>query len=183
MEHFTAEHRFPGRPDAVAEVLGDPGFYRTLRLPDLELLEVRPIEAPDPIAAGSQGAAPTGIGLLLRYEFTGSLDAIVRRLLGDERLKWSQEVHLPDASGGWLSFAAEGNPRLLHGRAEFVLELDESDAAVSGSTVRRLEGWLTVAIPVVGGTAERRIVPGVLRRLDLEADAVRTQLDKDRDGR
>jgi hypothetical protein len=27
-------------------------------------------------------------------------------------------------------------------------------------------------VPVIGGNAERRIVPGLLRRLDIEADAL-----------
>ena len=43
-------------------------------------------------------------------------------------------------------------------------------------TVRRLHGELVVAIPGVGRMAERRIVPGLLRRLDIEAEAAGVQL-------
>jgi hypothetical protein len=39
-----------------------------------------------------------------------------------------------------------------------------------------LDGELVVAIPGVGRMAERRIVPGLLRRLDIEADAVDAEL-------
>lgn len=175
---FTAEHRFPVARDAVAEVLRDPGFYRTLELPDLQLLEVQPIETPDPTAAASRGGAPKQNGLLLRYEFVGTLDPVFKRLLGGERLTWSQEVHVLDASGGQLTFAAEANPRLLHGHAVFVLEPEQTDGAAGESTVRRLEGEVTVAIPVVGAMAERRIVPGVRNRLDVEAEAVRERLSR-----
>jgi hypothetical protein len=185
---FNAEHRFPGRPAAVAAVLGDPGFYQELELPDLRLLEVRLIQAPDIAASSRPGGAPGGPlqdrELVLRYEFTGSLDAVALRLLGGERPTWSQEVHLSGASGGRLTFAAEANPRFLHGHADFVLEpvgpdpddVEQRDGRPDGpptgvATLRRLEGELTVALPVVGGMAERRIVPGVLTRLDLEATA------------
>jgi hypothetical protein len=168
--HFTAEHRFPCPPDGVVAVLTDPDFYRELELPDLMLLDVQQND-----------------GILLRYEFTGSLDPIALRLLGSTRLTWTQEVHLTDASGGWLTFAAEANPGMLHGRADFVLELAApvletrksgpgGGAAVGSVTLRRLEGDLVVAIPVVGPMAERRIVPGVLTRLDVEADAVRVRI-------
>jgi hypothetical protein len=176
---FTAEHRFPGAPEAIAAVLKDPTFYEDLELPDLRLRDVQPLRAPDP---SSPRAAGPSQGIFLRYEFTGNLDAMARRLLGGARLTWSQEVRLCDASGGQLTFAAEANPGLLHGRADFTLEIDrpgrtgEASGVVGESTVRRLEGELIVAIPVVGPMAERRIVPGVLTRLDVEAEAVRHRL-------
>jgi hypothetical protein len=37
-------------------------------------------------------------------------------------------------------------------------------------------GELFVRVPIVGGTAERRIVPGLVRRLDVEADALTAAL-------
>jgi hypothetical protein len=179
---FTTEHRFPGPPGAIAAVLADPDFYRELELPDLRLLEVRAIPEADaagaPRAGGPPGRSTRDHRLALRYEFTGSLDALALRLLGGERLTWSQEVHLFGDSGGWLMFAAESNPRVLHGRAEFTLEPEEAVRvgrseryAARLSTLRRLHGELTVALPIVGGMAERRIVAGLLTRLDLEADA------------
>ena len=184
---FHAEHRFPGPPDAVARVLADTAFYESLELPDVTLLEVRRSDAP------TVGDAP-GAGVLVRYEFSGSLDAMVRRLLGGARLTWTQELRLGDARTGLLTFAAEANPRLLHGSAAFVLEAPDErrpgDASPPGrsgpssavstggeqATVRRLDGALTVAVPGIGGMAERRIVPGIVHRLDLEAEAVRQRL-------
>lgn len=180
---FVAEHRFDAPPGEVAAVLADPDFYRSLELPGLHLLEVHQLPPGSALDARSGAQAPPENGVLLRYEFTGSLDPVAIHLLGGARLTWSQEVHLRDGEGGWLTFAAEGNPRLLHGRADFVLRADSAGAAAAAgagagagagarATLRRLDGQLTVAIPVVGRMAERRIVSGILGRLDVEAGAV-----------
>lgn len=174
---FDAVHRFDGPPAAVAAVLADPAFYENLVLPDLSLPEV----------LERQAGGPERL-VVLQYEYTGHLDPIARRLLGGGRLTWLQEVRIgtPDgATGGSgpgegngapgdvpgsLVFRAEANPELLHGNARFTLAADES------GTVRRLDGEVVVAIPVIGGMAEQRIVPGVLARLDIEAEAVRRRL-------
>lgn len=140
-------------------LLVDPAFHRALELPDLELLDV--------VRTGSGDEAV----VRLRYEFVGELDALARRLLGGRRLTWRQELRLDVASGtGRLSFAAEADPRRLHGEAEVTVRSRD------GGCERTIEGELVVAIPLVGGMAERRIVPGLLRRLDIEAAAINEQL-------
>lgn len=136
-------------------MLRDTAFYEELELPDLRLLGLQP---------------DTAGGLVLRYEFTGNLDPIALRLLEGTRLTWAQELQLDGDGAGRLAFSAEANPRLLHGRADFTLD-SEGDG-----TLRRLEGELVVAVPVLGSMAERRIVRGVLQRLEVEADAVRRRL-------
>jgi Protein of unknown function (DUF2505) len=157
---FHAEHRFEASGSAVATLLTDPTFYLELSLPDLsqpEVLEHR------------QDGSHTVLGL--RYEFEGSLDPIAQRLLGSSRLAWIQEVRIdPSAGAGTLRFEAEKDPRRLHGAAEFVLVSTES------GTDRRLDGELVVAVPGIGRMAERRIVPGLLQRLDIEARAIDDQL-------
>jgi hypothetical protein len=70
------------------------------------------------------------------------------------------------AGTGALTFEAEKDPRRLHGAADFALTADGS------GSVRRLDGELVVAVPAIGRMAERRIVPGLLRRLDIEAEAL-----------
>jgi Protein of unknown function (DUF2505) len=169
---FSAEHRFPAAPDAVASVLADRAFYEDLELPDLSL---------DAVVHAGQGETAGERTLILRYEYTGNLDPMARRLLGGERLTWTQEVRLratgpkagdaaPGSVDGVLVFRAEANPDLLHGDARFTLVADRD------ATVRRLEGELVVALPVIGRMAEQRIVPGVLNRLDVEAAAVERRL-------
>jgi hypothetical protein len=157
---FHAEHHLNGSVAAVCALLCEPAFYLELVLPDLsqpELLEQR-----------DDGETTE---LRLRYEFVGSLDPIAQRLIGAGRLAWVQSVRIDRSTGsGSLQFEAEKDPRRLHGKADF--DITESDQGC----VRRLQGELIVAIPGVGRMAERRIVPGLLRRLDIEAEAVNERL-------
>ena len=157
---FQTEHRFNGSPQEVAAVLSDPRFYETLTLPDVS----------EPEVLESSGDGPRSL-VRLRYQFTGNLDGMARRLIGTQRLAWIQQVEI-DRSGdsGDLSFNAEADPKRLHGSAHFVLQADD------GGCVRRLSGELVVAVPLIGSRAERKIVPGVLRRLDIEAQGVNDTL-------
>jgi hypothetical protein len=157
---FQAEHRFHGSPGEVATLLTDPGFYQTLGLPDVS----------NPQVLESSTGAEQSL-LRLRYRYTGNLDATARRLLGKERLAWTQQVtvdHRTDS--GELTFQAEADPKRLHGQAHFELRAND------GGCVRRLAGELVVAVPMIGSRAERKIVPGVLRRLDIEAQAINNTL-------
>jgi hypothetical protein len=161
---FHAEHHFTAPATAVATLLTDPSFYLGLVLPDLSQPEVL-----------EQRADGATLVVRLRYQFQGNLDPIAQRLLGADRLAWIQEVRVdPSAGSGTLRFDAEKDPRKLHGAADFVLTESED------GTVRHLDGELVVAVPGIGRMAERRIVPGVLQRLDLEAQAIEDQLGRGR---
>lgn len=157
---FRAEHHFDGPVTRVLSVLSEPRFYLDLDLPDLsrpELLEERP--------------DGDGVVLRLRYEFVGSLDPIAQRLIGPGRLAWLQEVRVdPATRTGSLRFEAEKDPGRLHGDATCTFTEAE------GATTRLLQGELVVRVPAVGRMAERRIVPGILRRLDIEAEAANERL-------
>ena len=157
---FHTEHRFTGSPADVGAILVDPTFYLDLVLADLGRPEVL-----DQEADGDQ------VTLRLRYEFTGSLDPIAQRLIGPGRLAWVHEVRLSRSDGtGSLRFEAQRDPRRLHGAAGFVLTAEDT------GTFRRTDGELVVAVPGIGRMAERRIVPGVLRRMDREAEAIERRL-------
>jgi hypothetical protein len=145
----------------IVDILSDPVFHARLELPDLG-----PAEVVEHTVAASERS------LRLRYEFVGHLDPIARRLLGGRRLTWIQELQLDSATGvGRLSFAAEAEPGRLHGAAVVTLLALGADR-----TRRTVAGEFFVKVPVVGGTAERRIVPGLVRRLDVEADALTAAL-------
>lgn len=153
---FRAEHEFGGPVDAVTALLVDPAFHRGLELPDLSLLDVVESAADGDLAR-----------LRLRYEFVGKLDPIAARLVGGRRLTWLQDLDLDLASGaGRLRFALEAEPKKLHGKAEFTIQPLASDP---GRSVRRLAGELIVSVFPIGGMAEGRLVPGLRRRLDIEA--------------
>ena len=145
----------------MAALLVDSSFYLQLALPDLSLPEV--------VDEHSDGDRAS---LRLRYEFVGSLDPIAQRLLGSSRLAWIQEIQVDQSAGtGTLTFEAEKDPRRLHGTADFVL------TEAGGVTLRRIDGELVVAVPGIGRMAERRIVPGLLRRMDIEAQAMDEKLE------
>lgn len=157
---FRAEHRFAAPPAEVAAVLTDGRFYAGLDLPDVGRPEVL-----------EESHTAEEAALRLRYEFAGHLDPIAIRVIGSLRLTWTQEVRIALGDGsGTLHFEADADPRRLHGRADLAL------AGAGGGTVRRLDGELVVAVPAVGRMAERRILAGVLRRLDEEAAAVERRL-------
>jgi hypothetical protein len=157
---FQAEHRFVGSPSEVAALLTDARFYQTLALPDVSEPQVLDSSMDDQQS-----------WLRMRYRFTGSMDATARPLIGSQRLAWIQQVTVDHpAESGELSFHAEADPKRLHGSAHFEL------LPVGGGCVRRLAGELVVAVPLIASRAERKIVPGVLRRLDIEAQGVNDAL-------
>jgi hypothetical protein len=158
---FEAEHAFPGSPAAVAGVLCDPDFHTNLDLPDLS--------RPTVVEHSDDGPTRT---LTLRYEYRGQLDPIARKVIAGRELTWIQALRLDTATfAGTLTFSAEAAPDRLNGRADVALAAGGDDRCT-----RRIAGDLHVKVPLVGGTAERRIVPGLLIRLDVEAAALAAKL-------
>jgi len=93
-------------------------------------------------------------------------------VIGGRDLTWIQALRLDTTTyRGTLTFSAEAAPDRLNGRADLVLVAD-GDARCH----RRIAGDLHVRVALVGGTAERRIVPGLLIRLDVEAAALSARL-------
>jgi hypothetical protein len=161
--HFEVVHEFAAPAAAVADVLGDPEFHTRLDLPDLSRPEV--------VTDSVEGTTRV---LLLRYEYIGQIDPIAQRIVGNRKLRWMQELRLDNQSlSGTLAFSAEQDERRLNGRADVAITAVEGDASR-----RRIAGDLHVRVPLVGGTAERRIVPGLVRRLHVEAAALKKELDR-----
>ena len=161
--HFEVVHDFPAPAAAVADVLCDPAFHTQLDLPDLSRPEV--------VTSSVDGTARV---LRLRYEYIGQLDPIARKLLGGRKLTWIQELRLDTATwAGTLTFSAEEGPDRLNGSAEVAITaLDDNHCR------RHIAGDLHVRVPLIGGTAEHRIVPGLVRRLDVEAEALSNELSR-----
>jgi len=161
---FEAEHWFNGSPRAVATLMTNPQFYESLALPDVSKPEVLETNADDQRSR-----------LRLRYEFIGGLDATARRLIGGNRLAWIQEVVVEHvAADGEVTYSSVADTRRLRGSAHFDLQ------ANNGRCVRRLKGELVVAVPLIGPRVEQKIVPGMLRRLDIEAEAINNALAENR---
>jgi hypothetical protein len=158
---FEVDHDFPASSAEVADVLCDPAFHTHLDLPDMRRPEV--------LASSVDGTARV---LRLRYEYIGQLDPIARKLLGGQKLTWIQELRLDTATdAGTLTFSAEAEPGRLNGSAEVEITALDDDRCR-----RHIAGDLHVRVPLVGGTAEKRIVPGLVRRLEVESAALTAEL-------
>jgi len=156
--HFEVDHRFPAPPAKVAVVLCDAAFHTHLDLPDLSRPEV--------VESSVDGTSRL---LRLRYEYIGRLDPIARKIVGGRKLTWIQELRLDTSTyAGTLSFSAEEDADRLYGAANVAITSFDGEER----SRRHIAGDLHVRVPLVGGTAERRIVPGLVRRLDVEAAAL-----------
>jgi len=159
--HFAVEHPFTASPAQVADVMCDPAFQSRLDLPDLARPEV--------VESSVDGTTRL---LRLRYEYIGELNSVAKRIVGSRKLTWLQELRLDVASyTGTLSFSAEEQADRLNGQAAVTIVATDTGAT------RGIAGDLHVKIPLVGGTAERSIVPGLIRRLDVEAEELSKELD------
>jgi hypothetical protein len=158
---FEREHEFAGTVEQVATLMSDPGFQGMLDLPDLA--------RPDVVAHAVDGPSHR---LTLRYEYIGQLDPIAQKVVGGRTLTWVQDLRIDVATGaGTLGFTADG----VGGRADGTASVTIT-ATGDGSCRRRIAGDFRIRIPLVGGKAERAIVPGLERRLDVEATEVAAEL-------
>jgi hypothetical protein len=158
---FHAEHHFSSSAADVMAAMVDAGLYANLQFPDLSQTEV--------LGQTSNGSRTS---LRLQLAFIGRLDPLGRRLLGSDQLSWVQEIEVDTSTGtGRLTFASEDASRRLHGQGDITFRLEKD------GTSRQIDGDLVVAIPFVAATVEGRIIAGLLRNLDLEAQAIREQLN------
>ena len=158
---FESEHEFTASVARVATLMSDPDFQAQLDLPDLS--------RPDVVDYEVDGSNRL---LRLRYQYIGQLDSIARRVVGDRKLTWIQALQIDSTAGaGTLSFSAEEDAGRVNGSATVSIV-----PTGAGCSRRRIAGDFRIRIRVVGGTAERKIVPGLVRRLDVEADALSAEL-------
>ncbi len=159
--HFEREHGFAGTVERVATIMSDPAFQTRLDLPDLA--------RPDVVAHEVDGASHR---LTLRYAYIGQLDPIAQRIVGGRKLTWVQDLRVDVSTGmGTLGFSADG----VGGRADGAATV-RIVASGDMSCRRVISGEFRIKIPLVGAKAEKAIVPGLARRLDVEADAVTAEL-------
>ena len=159
--HFEREHEFAAKVERVASIMSDPDFQTLLDLPDLA--------RPDVVAYEVDGAAHR---LMLRYAYIGQLDPIAQKIVGGRKITWVQDLRIDVSTGvGTLGFSADG----VGGRADGSATVTITETG-DASCRRVISGDFRIKIPLVGGKAEKAIVPGLARRLDVEADAVTAEL-------
>ena len=127
--------------------MSDPEFQAHLELPDLSL--------PVVVAHEIDG---THRLLRLRYEYVGDLDSLARRIVGNRRLTWVQEVDIDSGSGiGTGSGPGRGEgeragtgEETREGSVSLPILLDKVDPVYPIMAIRsRIEG--TVILEIVVG--------------------------------
>jgi hypothetical protein len=157
---FHAEHEFSAGPAALLGAMTEPTLHLELKLPDLSL--------PELVSHEDDGIEAL---LSLRYRYLGELDALGRRLLGDEPPTWTQEVRVDRSAGrGHLGVRAEVRGEGLDAMGTFVV------LEAQGGCRRLLDGELRVSLPLIGHSLERRLVGGLLDRLEVESEALEQHL-------
>jgi hypothetical protein len=153
---LAATHRFNAPASAVCAGMGDSDFYAGLQLPDVDLPEV--------IARTATG---DHVDIHVRFTYTGKLDPIARRIVGHDHVEWVQQLDIDSAT---RSCALNVVPAVgvipVSCNGTFVLR----DAGTG--CVRILAGDLRIRVPLIGSRAERSLAPGILSRLDREAEAL-----------
>src|SRR5690606_26729861 len=122
---FTQVHTFTHAPADVEDAMGDPRFYEQLELPD--------VTAPEILGRTYRAGV---IELTMRYVFTGHLDPIVHRVLGDDEISWTQTLSLDTTTHeGTLTIVPSVLSGKVNCRAELVLTPGETGAVGSTRTI------------------------------------------------
>jgi len=151
---FHLDHTFTAPLDAVEAVMVDPEFLQGTRLPD--------VGPPQVLSREEDGDTVT---LRVRYEYTGSLDALARRVLRRGDVAWVQETTL-DRSTHKTTFTV--TPRVYPERFACggLMQLSHD----GGATKRVIDGELRIKVPIFGSRAEGLILPGLRSRMNREAE-------------
>jgi Protein of unknown function (DUF2505) len=136
--------------------MGDPAFYAELRLPDVE-----------PPELVSRSVDDGCVDVHVRFMYTGRLDPIARRIVGHDQVWWVQQLQI-DAAAATAALQVIPAVAMVQVTCTGTFALREQ----GDGCVRTLDGDLRIKVPIIGSRAERSLAPGILRRLDLEAEAL-----------
>ena len=157
---FSVEHKLPGTLSRLEAIITDPQLYDRLAraLPGLERIELLASEEMDGI-------------LRRRVRYTprahDRVPAFGRGLVTPEMLIWVEESAF-DRAAGRIDYRVEPNlPARWRDRFDsrgcFTFRQE------AGGIVRRVDGEVTVRVPVVGGLAERVLVKEAQAGFDADA--------------
>ncbi|MDZ7678713.1 MAG: DUF2505 domain-containing protein [Acidimicrobiales bacterium] len=151
---LATRHRFATAPDRVAAAMVDPTFVP-------ELVKILDVGAAEVVEAGHDS---TSSWLSTRLTYDGSLDPIAAQVLGSKHPSWVQTYRI-DASEvtGQLTIEPDHHASLISCWADIAL------TATDGGSERSIRGELKVRVPLLGGKAERALVPAIAARIDAEA--------------
>jgi len=132
----------------------DPEFLEGTRLPDV-----------GPPRVLSRDDAGDTVTLRVKYEYTGGLDALARRVLRTGEVSWTQETTL-DRRSHHTDFRVVPDVYPDRFRCGGAMQLRSEEEG----TVRTIDGELRIKVPLFAGRAEGLIVPGLRSRMIREAE-------------
>ncbi|MGY6500893.1 MAG: DUF2505 family protein [Acidimicrobiales bacterium] len=153
---IEGRHRFPAPPQDTAAAMTDPEFVAGL------------VAVPDvgDVAVLDAGSDDDERWVAARFRYDGSLDPIAARVLGSSSPSWVQTYRMAiDGAAGSLVIEPDHHGSLLTCSARV-----SAEPTTDGGTDRRLDGTLSVRVPLLGGRAEKALGPAILSRIDVEAE-------------
>jgi uncharacterized protein DUF2505 len=137
----------------------DPGFLR-------ELATLPKLGRPELLDQDDQGDR---LRQRVRYAFVGDLSAAVRAVVDPARLTWVEDSTLDRRSHlTTFTILPDNYARLLNASGSISLTAQDDGQA----TVRRIDGQVTVPMPLVGRKVEAAIVSGLREHAEREVDVV-----------
>jgi hypothetical protein len=151
---FAITQEVPGTADVVIATLLDPAFLAGLG----ELPNLAPPTVLDQTRSGDV------VVQRVHYRFVGSLSSAVTRVIDPSKVSWVDEVtyDLDDQRATFRIIPDHYGDKLrCHGTYTFEQR--------PSTTIRQVEGELTVRVPLVGRMVERAIVGGLTEHIEAEA--------------
>jgi len=143
--------------ERVAAALVDPAWYASV--------ETSPsLGAPEPL---SLARIDDVVHTSVRWRYAGTLPSAAARLLDPDKMTWVIEVRLALAT-----YAGSVHVVPDHYEGLLTCEASLGFADDAGTTVERVEGELTVKVPLFGDAVERAIAAGFIGHLRAEAEAL-----------
>ena len=107
-------------------------------------------------------------------EFLTLHEALDRRVVGHDHVSWVQRLVIDPASESCaLSVVPDVGVIPVTCSGTFGLHAADGDQCL-----RTLDAELKIKVPIIGSRAEKSLAPGIMRRLDLEAEALDTFLTR-----
>ena len=161
---FQLQQRFRAPPERVLDAFADPAFYPELaRLPKLG--------EPEVLAREDDGDL---VRMQVRYRFTGELSSAARRVIDPKRLTWVDHSTI-DRRNLRVTFEMRADHYADRFRCFGSYQLEPLGG---GGALRRVDGELTVRVPLVGRSVERAILSGLEQHLDDEVEIVERWVGK-----
>ncbi len=156
--HFTVTETIAAARDEVVRALGDRDYYASLGDASSS------VRAPELLSASTESGS---LRVRVRYAFAGTITGPAAMVVDADKLTWVIETQYdPATHRGTLVVVPDHYEGML--RCHGTLVLAEED----GATVETVAGDLEVKVPLVGRAAEKAILGGLTRQLEVEAVAL-----------